>query len=55
MKLQVRARVDGLQLPVGVEDRVERDAVLGQRVDERDPLSVLQRADLIDAQRTARR
>ena len=54
VQLEVRARVDRLQLAVRVEHAVERDAVFRERIHERRPLPILQLAHLVDFQAAGR-
>ena len=51
VQLEVGARVDRLQLAVRVEHAIERDAVLGERVDQPRALPILQ---LAHARRSSR-
>src|SRR3954471_10069162 len=50
VELEVRARVDGLQLALSVEHTIEDDTVFGERVDQASALSILQLSYLVDVQ-----
>src|SRR5436309_613443 len=50
VELEVRARVDGLELPLSVEHTIQDDTVFGKRVDQASALSILQLSYLVDVQ-----